>query len=163
MHSYSSCGNVVWGWVDRWMEGVLRLHHHWFALYGRQKRSPGSELPPALFDRSQGIFAVVCGDAVERHINKLHATMQQKEALRIIHKAPYNAHTQMLFNQSKISILKKITLLQTAQNKHQPHNNTLPPSYMCMFQYTCTCIYPLPQPQTSTSVQNSTSNFCSNT
>ena len=38
--------------------GVLRLRQHWFVLYGRQKRSPGSGLSPALFDRSQGVFTL---------------------------------------------------------------------------------------------------------
>ena len=39
----------------------------------------------------------------------------------------------MLFNESKILILKKITLLQTAQIKHQLHNNTLPPRIATCF------------------------------
>ena len=41
-----------------YMYGVLRLHQHWYTLHGRQKRSPGLGLPPALFDRFQGIFTL---------------------------------------------------------------------------------------------------------
>ena len=44
--------------LDGWVYGVLRLRQHWDMLHGREKRSPGSGLPSALFDRSQGIFTL---------------------------------------------------------------------------------------------------------
>ena len=74
---------------------------------------------------------VVWGNAVERHIHKL--IVQQKRAICITHKAPYNAHTQLLFDQSKILNTKKITLLQTAQIMYHLHNNTLPPQIITCF------------------------------
>ena len=44
------------------MSGVLRLRQHWYTLYGRQKRSPGSGFPLytvyTIFDGSQGIFTL---------------------------------------------------------------------------------------------------------
>ena len=64
------------------------------------------------------------GNTPQKYLNKL--TVQQKKAVRIIHKAPYNAHTSQLFIQSRILTLRNITLLQTAQIMHHLHHNALP-------------------------------------
>ena len=73
----------------------------------------------------------IWGNTFDKYLNQL--VVLQKKAVRIIHNAPYNAHTHPLFSLSKILPLKKINYLQTAQIMHQLHHGTLPPNIASCF------------------------------
>ncbi len=66
------------------------------------------------------------------HINKLFKL--QKKAIRIINKAPYNCHTDPLFQANHILKIKDIYHLQAALFMHDYKNKQLPFSFYTFFQ-----------------------------
>ena len=75
----------------------------------------------------------VWGNAGRTLLHKLE--IQQKKAIRIVHKAAYNSHTRPFFLQSKILPLCQLTSLQTAQILHHHHNRSLPPQIAACFDH----------------------------
>ena len=74
---------------------------------------------------------LVWGNAGPTLLKKL--IVQQKKAIRLIHKVPYNTTSMPLFTRSRILPLRQITKLQIAQILHQLHNRTLPPLIAACF------------------------------
>ena len=80
---------------------------------------------------SYGILA--WGNASSSFTNK--TSLLQKRAVRTIHNAPYNSHTEPLFRSAGILKLTDLYEYQTVLFMYDYCNNKLPPSFSSVFQF----------------------------
>ena len=64
--------------------------------------------------------------------------LKQKKIIRIIHNAKYNAHTDVLFKQSKILKLSEMVDMEILKTVYLHSKNQLPPPLLKVFSYNTT-------------------------